>query len=326
MVSRTDPVLAEVWRGERLECLHFGALVVTGPGGAARFAAGDVTSPMLPRSSLKPLQAVAMLRHGLDVTGEHLAIAAASHSGEPFHLDAVRDVLDGAALTVDALQTTPGLPLDAEAQADWLASGHRADPLAHNCSGKHAAMLRTCVRAGWPISTYLHPDHPLQRACASEIESLTGEPVGEPVVDGCGAPAFAVSLTGLARAFGRIAGATGGPEKAIADAFRAHPEYASGTRRNELVLHREVPGLVCKVGAEGCYAVGLSDGTGIAVKVADGHHRGAVPAVVAALGALGHGTAVLAALDPEPVLGHGRIVGRIVLDHGLAADLAEALA
>ena len=325
MVSSQDPVIAQVWRGGYVECLHHGAVVVTSPGGSVRFAAGDTILQILPRSSLKPLQAVAMLRHGLDVEGADLAIVGASHSGEPFHLESVRRVLDGAGLSPADLQTTPGLPLDPAAQAAWLASGHGREPLAHNCSGKHAGMLRTCARAGWPIATYLDPDHPLQLACRDTVAELAGEPVGEPVVDGCGAPAFAVSLTGLARAFGRLAAAGTGPERLVADAFRAHPEYASGTRRDEVVLHREVPGLVTKVGAEGCFAVGLPDGTGVAVKAGDGHHRAAVAAVVAALVALGHDTPALRDLDPEPVLGHGRPAGRVLADPEFVAALRAGL-
>ena len=325
MVSAADPVLAEVWRGEHLECLHHGALAVTGPGGDTRLTLGDASSPMLPRSSLKPLQAVAMLRHGLDLDGALLALSGASHSGEPFHLDGVRAILSGAGLTPSDLRTTPGLPLDQEAQAAWLASGRGREPLAHNCSGKHAAMLRTCVRAGWDTASYLDPAHPLQLACALAIADLTGEEAGNPVVDGCGAPAFAVSLVGLARSFGRLAAAAEGPERHVADAFRAHPEYASGTRRDEVVLHREVPGLMCKVGAEGCYAVGLPDGTGIAVKVGDGHHRATVPVLVAVLTALGRGTAALSALDPEPVLGHGRRVGDVTLAEPVRGAIAASL-
>lgn len=325
MVMSSDPVLAEVWRGDFLECLHHGSLVITGPDGAVRFSAGDVTRPFLPRSSVKPVQAIAMLRHGLDIDGELLALAGASHSGEPFHLDGVRRLLDGAGLSPDDLQTTPGLPLDAAAQAAYLAAGNAKVPLAHNCSGKHAAMLRTCVRAGWSTDDYLAPDHPLHVAARDDLADLAGEAIPDPVVDGCGAPAFAVSPTGLARAFGRIAAAGDGPAKRVADAFRAFPEYASGTRRDEVVLHREVPGLVCKLGAEGCLAVGLADGTGIVVKVGDGHHRGAIPPLVAALTALGLGTPALAALDPEPVLGHGRPAGRVVVDPGLATHLGEVL-
>lgn len=320
----SNPVLAEVWRGSFLECVHHGAVAITRPDGSLLFAAGDTREPMLPRSSVKPFQAIAMLRSGLDLEGAELALGAASHAGEPFHLEAALRILDGAGLTVDDLQNTPGLPTDDQARNTWLASGHGEERLAHNCSGKHAAMVRTCVRSGWPLDGYLSPGHPLQRAAREVIAEFSGEEIPEPLVDGCGAPAFAVSVEGLARAFGSLASAASGEARLLADAFRTHPEYASGTRRDEVVLHREVTGLVCKAGAEGSFGIGLPDGTGIAVKISDGHHRGTVPVVVAALRALGLSTPALEALDPEPVLGHGAVVGRVVASGELLEGLRQA--
>lgn len=327
MVNSVEPVLTEVWRGPYREATHRGSVVVTSPEGATLLAVGSVDTPTLPRSALKPIQAIAMLRNGLDVTGAQLALVGASHSGEAFHLAAVADLLAGCGLGVDALATTPGLPLDESALLDWAAAGHRHEPLAHNCSGKHAGMLRTCVRAGWATDGYLAVDHPLQLAIRSTLDEFIGERVGDPVVDGCGAPAFAVSLEGLARAFGAMASAAEGPARAIADAFRLHPEYASGTRRDEVTFHREVPGLICKLGAEGAFAAGLADGTGIAVKIADGNHRGNVPVLVGILRALGLSTPTLDTLQPHPVLGHGVPVGRVTVSEefdGIGSALAES--
>lgn len=312
MLQNSDePVLAEVWRGNYREARHRGSLVVTDPDGSPRLVLGDVTSPILPRSAVKPLQAVAMLRSGLDVTGAQLALVGASHSGEDFHLRSVISILEGAGLSVADLQNTPGLPYQGEVAVEWLRSGRGKQRLVHNCSGKHAGMLRTCVRAGWPRTTYRAPEHPLQLAARAVLAEFTGGPVGEPVVDGCGAPAFALTATGLARAFGALASADDGEAKAVADAFRAFPAYASGTTRDEAIFHREVPGLVCKVGAEGAFAVGLADGTGIAIKLDDGSHRGVPAVLVAVLESMGLGTTALAGLDPFPVLGHGEVVGRV---------------
>lgn len=322
MVNVLEPVLAEVWRGEYLESQHRGSLVVLGADGAVRLSVGDVTSATLPRSAVKPLQAIGMLRNGLDVTGAELALVGASHSGEAFHRDAATAILAGCGLTVDDLQNTASLPGDEAALLEWAREGHGKEPLAHNCSGKHAGMLRTCVRAGWSTSDYLSPTHPLQVAARAALAEFTGEPVGDPVADGCGAPAFATTLTGLARAFGRLASAPDGEARQIADAFRAFPEYVSGTLRDEVVFHREVPGLVCKLGAEGAFAVGLADGTGIAVKIADGNHRGNIPVLVAVLDALGLGTDRLRDLDPYPVLGHGVPVGRVRLSEAIAPVIA----
>lgn len=320
-----DPVLTEVVRGDLLECVHRGRVVVTRPDGSVAFSLGSVEVPMFPRSSIKPVQAIAMLRHGLDLTDAALALAAASHSGETFHLDLVVQVLEGAGLGVDDLQTTPDFPLDEAARIAWIREGHDKEPLAMNCSGKHAAMLRTCVRAGWPTETYRDPQHPLQQAIASAIEEFAGEAT-HASIDGCGAPLFAMSLTGLARTFGTIAGATEGHEKQVADAYRAFPEYASGSSREDLALHRAVPGLICKGGAEGCLAIGLPDGTGVAIKSDDGNMRGVFALAAEVLTRLGHGGEALDALALGPVLGHGDPVGVVQTRAAVLEELTAALA
>src|SRR6476659_8258830 len=170
-------VVAEIVRSGFVEGHHYGSVVALEADGRVAWSVGDVESPVLPRSCNKPLQAVGMLRAGLDLDGELLALAAASHSGEPFHLEGVRRILAGAGLTEDALQNTPDLPYGEQARRDWLAAGRPPSSLAQNCSGKHAAMLATCVAAGWPTSTYRDPEHPLQRAMAATLTELAGEPV-----------------------------------------------------------------------------------------------------------------------------------------------------
>jgi L-asparaginase II len=156
---------------------------------------------MLPRSSNKPVQALGMLRAGLDLHGELLALACASHSGEPFHLEGVREILAKAGLDEGALQTPPDYPLDDEARDQLLREGGARTSIHMNCSGKHAAMLATCVLNGWDTATYLSPDHPLQVRIRETFAELTGEGVEKVAVDGCGAPLLSTSLTGLARAF-----------------------------------------------------------------------------------------------------------------------------
>lgn len=308
-----SPVLVEVVRGDLLECQHRGRLVVTSPDGSIRASAGDVESPFYPRSSLKPMQALAMLAHGLDVEGAELAMAAASHGGEQIHRDATARILAGAGLGLDALQNTPDLPLLASARDEWIGAGHGAEPVAQNCSGKHAAMLRTCVRAGWPIDTYLDAGHPLQQAVRDAVVEWCGS-ASEATTDGCGAPLFAVSPAGLARAFGAIAAASDGDARRLADAYRNHPEYVSNTASPERRLHQAVPGLVVKGGAEGCLAIGLADGTGIVVKSDDGSHRGLMAVAVEVLTRLGVAddpavAQALAGVPDDRVLGHGHPVG-----------------
>jgi L-asparaginase II len=305
-------LVAEVVRDGFVEGQHYGSVVITDAGGDVLWARGVVDEPMLPRSANKPMQTLGMLRAGLSLSGELLALATASHSGETMHLDGVRRILADAGLTESALRTTPGYPLDDQARDGWARSGRGPEPLSMNCSGKHAAMLATCVTAGWPTETYLDPDHPVQLAIRSALEDVAGERVDTVTVDGCGAPLLSLRLTGLARAFGRIAAAREGTlERRVADAVRTYPEWVSGTKRDEAALMRAVPGLVCKGGAEGVYAAGLSDGRGVAVKIADGAARARQVVMAESLHRLGIDHPEVARQRRFPVLGGGRPVGAV---------------
>ncbi|NUR10027.1 MAG: asparaginase [Nocardioidaceae bacterium] len=299
------PVVAEIVRSGFVEGHHYGSVVALARDGSVEWSVGDVTSPVLPRSCNKPLQAVGMLHAGLDLDGELLALACASHSGEPFHLDGVRRILAGAGLDESALQTPPDLPIDDTAREEWLRAGRDRSSVAMNCSGKHAAMLATCVANGWDLATYREPDHPLQVAIAATFAELTGEPVAHVAVDGCGAPLLGTSLTGLARAFRAVSLAQDGPEHRVAEAIRAHPEYVSGTRRDEVDLLRAVPGSIGKAGAESCYAVALPDGRAVALKTDDGAPRVRPVLMAAALERLGIGR--LDGVDQEAVRRTGRV-------------------
>lgn len=308
-MSSTDPVLVEVVRNGFVESVHTARVVVTDAGGGVQWSVGEVEAAMFPRSANKPLQAVGMVRAGLDLGDELLALSAASHSGESFHREGVRRILGGAGLDAEELQNIEDYPIDEASRIEWIHDGRPKAPIAMNCSGKHAAMLRTCLRNGWDRDTYRAFDHPLQVALRAAVAELAGEAVEHLAVDGCGAPIFSLSTVGLARAFGRIAAATDGPERAVADAIRSHPEYVSGSTRDELQFHRAVPGLVCKSGAEAVFGLGLSDGRGIALKIDDGADRARAPlgaAVLAAIGVDG-----VDELTTSPVLGHGDPVGEI---------------
>ena len=305
-------VVAEVVRSGFVEGHHRGSVVALGPDGEVRFAYGDVVSPVFPRSCNKVLQAAAMVRLGLDLPPDLLALACASHSGEPFHVAGVRRMLTDAGLDESALRTPPDWPLDERAREAAIRAGEQRSPVLMNCSGKHAAMLATCVLRGWDTATYTEPEHPLQGSIAATFAELCGEPVRATGVDGCGAPLFATSLTGLARGFGRVATApAGSAEAAVAAAVRAHPEHVSGTTRDEARLLRAVPGAIGKAGAEACYAVALADGTAVALKIDDGAVRARPVVMAAALAALGVDAPVLAELAHPAVLGGGRPVGEI---------------
>jgi L-asparaginase II len=311
-------VLAEVVRSGFVESRHRGAISAIAADGSVLFSAGTADIPMFPRSSNKPFQAAAMLSCGLKLEGELLALAAASHSGEDFHVAGVRAILASAGLTEEALQCPPDYPLDEKANRAMIAAGAEPDRIHMNCSGKHAAMLATCVAAGWPTDSYRDPDHPLQQEIKSVISRLAGEPVAAIGVDGCGAPLMAISVTGLARAFRAVVLAEPGTaERAVADAMRAYPEWTSGTTRPERSLMTAIPGLLLKSGADGVEGFALADGRAGAFKIEDGAARGRVPVTVALLRDLGAATVPgadvdsLAALATSPVYGGGQVVGEI---------------
>jgi L-asparaginase II len=307
------PVVAHVVRSGFVESVHHGSVVVVDADGSTLLAIGDVAGPMFPRSASKPIQVLAMLRAGLDLDEELLALAAGSHSGESFHLEGVLRILARAGLSEQDLQNTADLPYEELERNAWIAAGRRPTSLAQNCSGKHSAMLATCVAAGWDTSTYLEPKHPLQLLIAQTLIELSGEAEAATGVDGCGAPVMAVSLTGLAHAFSRFAIAPDGTDEArVAAAIRAYPQWLGGTRRDVTSLIRGVPGLIAKDGAESVYAVGLADGRGVALKIADGGQRARPVVMAAVLRRLGLDAEVLDELESAPVLGHGQPVGSVV--------------
>jgi L-asparaginase II len=309
---RSGEVVAEVVRSGFVESQHRGCVVALDRDGSLAWSLGPVEDPIFPRSSNKPIQAVGMLRCGLELDGELLALASASHSGEPFHLAGVRRILGRAGLEESALRTPADFPIDPVARDDYVRAGGLATPIAMNCSGKHAAMLATCVTAGWPTETYRSPEHPLQVALAATFAELTGAPVAAVGVDGCGAPLFATSLVGLATAFRAIVrSAEGSPQRRVAAAVAEHPEWVSGTRRDEVTLLRAFPGALAKAGAEACYAVALPDGRAFAVKIDDGGGRARPVVMAAALRRSGVEHPVLDELATEALLGGGKPVGEV---------------
>ena len=311
-------MLAEVIRSGFAESRHRGTVAALAADGQVLLTEGAAAEPMFPRSANKPLQAAAMLRCGLDLDGKLLALAAASHSGEDFHVSGVEEILAAAGLPESALQCPPDWPLDDDAKRAHILAGGSADRIHMNCSGKHAAMLATCVLNDWPTQTYTDPWHPLQQRIRAVVAELAGEQIAATGVDGCGAPLLAISAIGLARAFrALVLAADGSPERRVADAMRAYPAWTSGTNRPERQLMEAVPGLLLKGGAEGVDAFALDDGRAGAVKIDDGAARGRVPVTVALLRELGadRGAGVdettLARLATTPVTGGERVVGEI---------------
>lgn len=302
--------LVEIVRSGFVEGRHHGSVVALDTDGTLAWSFGEVSAPILPRSANKPLQALGMLGLGLDLPPELLALACASHSGEEIHLDAVRRILAGAGLAEMALGNVPDYPLDPAVREAWIRAGGEPTKLVQNCSGKHAAMLATCVANDWQLSGYFEPDHPLQTGIQRRFEAVTGEPA-QVAVDGCGAPILSASLVGLARAYQVLATATDGDAWKVAEAIRRHPELVSGTSRDEARLLRAIPGAIAKMGAEAVYVLALPDGRAVALKLDDGADRARPVVMAAALARLGFEEEAVAEIGRHLLYGGGVPVGEL---------------
>ncbi len=305
--------LAVTTRNGHDESVHYGAVVALESDGSIAFALGDAGAVVFPRSSTKPIQATAMVASGLSLPPRLLALVCASHDGRAEHLSTAKEILATAGLTEDALGNTADYPLDPDAQDAAIRAGGVKTALQMNCSGKHSGMLATCVHNGWDLESYLHVDHPLQLRITEMVPQLAGEEASFIGVDGCGAPAHALSLTGLARAFRSVALAPSSSAAGqVATAIRQHPEMLGGPTRDITLLIQGVPGLLGKDGAEGVFAIALPDGRAIAIKISDGANRARPPVMKFALQALG---VDVSAVDPRAfdsvIFGHGKPVGNV---------------
>ena len=300
-----DAVLAEYVRDGVVESEHRGFLAVLNADGSLFKSLGDIDTKIFPRSTVKCAQASAMVRSGLDLEPRLLALAQSSHSGGAMHMDGAREILASVGLTESALQCATDRPLgDAERRA-W--GDQEPAQIAMNCSGKHAAMLATCVKNGWPIETYLEQSHPLQIAIKKELEDLSGEVITLTSTDGCGAPLFLISVIGLARAIRAITISNDLVHQSVMNAARAFPEMVGGIGRHNTEMMQQVPGLFMKDGAEAVNVCSLSDGRTIVFKVSDGSLRAFRTIVHACLKDFGIDTA----LTPEKVMGGPRVIGTI---------------
>lgn len=271
-------VLAKVTRGDLVESLHLGHLIVSNADGSTYLSKGSPELPIYPRSAIKSLQAAAMLKAGLKVEENELAIICASHSGSQSHIDLVTKMLTSRELSISQLKNAVDKPLGEKEKILW---GDKApSQLAQNCSGKHAGMLITCQQNGWDMNTYLDLNHPLQVAIKNEIQKLSGEKVSATSVDGCGAPLFAISLIGLAKAISNLVKSKEDPYQQIVLACMKYPELVAGEARLTTRMMRAVPGLFMKEGAEGVQVCALSDGRVIAIKIIDGSWRPVAPIIM----------------------------------------------
>jgi len=262
--------LAYLTRAGIIESRHHGLVCLTGPDGKLIQEHGNSRKLIYPRSAVKPLQALAMRRAGLNLSGAQLAMSSASHQGTPEHTAIVLSILEDSGLTESDLLCPVAWPGNPAARAA-AASETRA---AFNCSGKHAAFLATCVKNGWDTKTYLQPEHPLQKLIVEVIEEFSGEKIPLSTFDGCGAPLHLMTLQGLARSIGKFAET----ETEIRDAMLQNPWVVDDRGASDTSVMEK--GMLAKIGAEGVFVIGLASGHGVAVKVADGSMR---PAGLAAL-------------------------------------------
>lgn len=304
--------LAIVSRNGVDESVHFGALVALNSDGSRAFSVGDPTVEIYPRSSTKPFQALAMVRAGLSLDAEHLALVCASHNGEEVHQKIVREILQSVKLSEEALLNTHDFPLHVESAHAAIRVGKEKSSVQMNCSGKHAGMLATCVINGWSLNDYLLPEHPLQRAITQAMTEVMGAEPSAIGVDGCGAPAHVVSLENLARGVRRIAtGEAGDAGVQIFAAMSSHPYLVGGAGRHVTEIVSAIPGLFAKDGAESVYVAAMQDGRAIALKMSDGSGRAISTVLVHALSQLGVDTSKVPDSVTEVVFGHGQPVGRV---------------
>jgi len=342
----TNPVLVDVHRGAAIESMHRGALAIVDADGAALVALGDIDRPIFPRSAVKVLQALPLVASGaadrLGLGDAELALACASHGGEPRHAETAAAMLAKAGLDVDALECGTHWPYLDSAVRDLVAAGRGPNALNNNCSGKHAGFV--CLACalhdgpglrGW-LRGYVEPDHPVMREVTAALQASTGADLATAPrgTDGCSIPTYAIPLRALALAFARVGTGTGlTPDHARAAtrlraAVAAAPYMVAGTGRFDTrVMERLGARVFCKVGAEGVYCAALPGrGLGVAIKVDDGTTRAAevaMASVIEALVALDATEASFVHTLADVALSNwnGREVGRL----GAGPDLRRAL-
>jgi L-asparaginase II len=293
--------LVEVKRGAITESRHRGHIVAVEPDGNIIASLGAPHNVTFLRSSAKPFQALPLLLTGaaerFGFTDREVALACASHNGEPIHTEIAASMLKKIGLGPEALKCGVHEPYSPEAALELRARGEEPNVLHNNCSGKHAGMLAVALQLGAPIESYDSPESPVQKAIADVMSKFSDVPVTDMAVgiDGCGAPIFGITMKAMALAFARLVAPPAGFDNAIRAAcerivrdMTAYPELIGGTfNRLDTEVMRAARGrVVSKVGAEGVYTAGINpckewpNGLGLALKIEDGDDKRARPTVV----------------------------------------------
>jgi len=307
--------LASLDRNGLIESRHIGAFVVIDREGSVIESGGDIDATIFPRSTIKPLQAIAALRAGASLDGVELVLASASHCGSHRHTDAVQSMLTHDHLTVDELGCPAAWPLGYNEKAERIAEGEGTQRVTMNCSGKHAAFLRACVANGWDTATYLEPTHPLQVLIREVVEEFTGTTDLWPAVDGCGAPLYGMSLRALGTAIARVTDGHDANADRLVNAIRANAWALDGVGRdNTRVI--ESTDAIAKIGAEGVLIISR-EGIAVALKCLDGSDRANTAVAVTLLarhGVIDRSVAEdLIAELVEPITGGENVVGRLTV-------------
>ncbi len=292
-----DVPLVEALRGAAVESRHLGRAVVVDERGRVLFAAGDVEAPVFTRSTIKALLALPLVETGaadrLHLTAAELALACASHGGEPVHVGTAAAMLARAGRDAGCLECGTHWPTSRHGQEALIRAGDAPSALHNNCSGKHAGFVCLARDAGLDIAGYIGPGHPVMRQVMAAVAAMTGVRLERcaAAIDGCGIPTHAIPLRALAHGFARFGSGAGlHPDRAAAarrlrDAVAAHPELVAGAGRYDTVLMQALGAAAfVKMGAEGVHVAALpGQGLGIAVKCADGAARAAEVAMAALL-------------------------------------------
>ncbi len=318
--------LAVVDRNGFVESRHIGAAVVLSPEGDVVAAHGDIGALVLPRSSMKPMQAIGSITAGASLAGEALAVSTASHVGTDRHAALVSDMLTEGGFSTDDLECPPAWPSDSAARDGMIRRGEQMSRLRMNCSGKHAAMLLACRASGWDPRGYTDPTHPLQVHIREVTERLVGEKLQHTAIDGCGAPVYAMTLHGLARGVHRLGTASARSPFALyrtsgelVRAVRENPWAVEGPGRPDTIAVESL-GVFSKYGAEGVMTMVAPNGTTVASKTLDGSTRVGTILAATLLHRAGAVTddqlTAVTELLPLDVLGGGHPVGRVRVTAG----------
>jgi len=279
-------VVAELVREGIVESLHHGVVAVVDDQGSTLLEQGNADAVVYPRSTLKPIQSLAILATGIKLSPLEITLMTSSHCGSRDHREAVGHFLTTRGLSADHLQCPEDWPLGAAERAEMVRDGEDPSRVAMNCSGKHAGFLAACVHQGWDLDTYLDPAHPLQQEIRATIIELSGETPAFGSTDGCGAPLHALSVRALATAIARISGGQFPHSSTLVDAVGQNAWALDGRGRDNTVVIERIGG-VAKIGAEGLVVIGTPGGVAVAVKILDGSMRATTPVALAALAAVG---------------------------------------